>query len=77
MLGRRFAVRTSVTALLGFSAHADREGLLSALTPHASKAKALFLVHGENDQRLPLAKNLSERGFARVESPEDSRAFNF
>ena len=31
MLGRRFAVRTSVTALLGFSAHADREGLLSAL----------------------------------------------
>ncbi len=77
MLGRRFAVRTKVTALLGFSAHADREGLLAALTPHANKAKALFLVHGENDQRAPLARTLSERGFVRVESPEDSRPFTF
>ncbi|MBI5431714.1 MAG: MBL fold metallo-hydrolase [Planctomycetes bacterium] len=77
ILGHRFQVRAKVTTLNGFSAHADREGLLAALTPHARRASALFLVHGENDQRLPLARELAERGFARVESPEDARKFEF
>ena len=77
ILGHRFQVRAKVTTLNGFSAHADREGLLAALTPHARRASALFLVHGENDQRLPLARELSERGFARVEAPEDARKFVF
>jgi metallo-beta-lactamase family protein len=77
MLGRRFAVRATITPLMGFSAHADREGLLAALTPHSARAKALFLVHGENDQRDPLARTLGERGFARVETPDDPRPFSF
>jgi predicted metal-dependent RNase len=55
----------------GFSAHADRDGLLATLTPLASQCKALFLVHGENDQRLPLARRLGQRGFARVECPRN------
>lgn len=77
MLGQRFQVRASVTPMLGFSSHADREGLLGALTPHAARAKALFLVHGEDDQRDPLATTLRERGFGRVETPDDSRVFRF
>lgn len=77
LLGNRYAVRAKVTPMLGFSAHADREGLLEALMPIAPHAKALFLVHGENDQRAPLARELRERGFARVETPEDDRAFGF
>ncbi|MCE9595959.1 MAG: MBL fold metallo-hydrolase [Planctomycetes bacterium] len=77
ILGHAFQVRAKVTTMNGFSAHADREGLLAALTPHAKRAKALFLVHGENDQRMPLARNLVERGFARVETPEDARRFEF
>lgn len=75
VLGHRFQVRAKVTTMSGFSAHADREGLLAALTPHARRAKVLFLVHGENDQRLPLARELREAGFASVETPEDARNF--
>jgi len=77
MLGRRFSVRATISALMGFSAHADREGLLAALTPHAARAACLFLVHGENEQRDPLALTLRARGFARVETPDDSRLFAF
>ena len=77
ILGRRFAVRATLTPLLGFSAHADREGLLAALTPHARNTQALFLVHGENDQRDPFALSLRELGFQRVETPDDSRPFAF
>ncbi len=75
ILGDRYAVRATVTSMLGFSAHADRDGLLAALTPHAPRAKTLFLVHGENDQRAPLARELRERGFADVQEPPDSRKF--
>ncbi|MCK6447334.1 MAG: MBL fold metallo-hydrolase [Planctomycetes bacterium] len=75
ILGHRFAVRAKVTTMNGFSAHADREGLLAALTPHARRASALFLVHGENDQRLPLARELANHGFSRIETPEDARVF--
>lgn len=74
MLGRRFEVRARVTPLLGFSAHADREGLIAALAPLAATTRVLFLVHGEDDQRDPLARALAERGFRRIETPDDDRA---
>lgn len=72
ILGFRHAVRARVTVMNGFSAHADRDGLLGALSPLAAQCKALFLVHGEDDQRLPLARSLRERGFGRVECPRNS-----
>ncbi len=75
VLGNRHLVRARITPMLGFSAHADRDGLLAALTPHAARAKALFLIHGEDDQRAPLARELGERGFARVECPADARGY--
>jgi metallo-beta-lactamase family protein len=59
----------------GFSAHADRDELLAALTPLAPSAQALFLVHGEDEQRAPLARNLRERGFARVEMPQNATPY--
>ncbi|MCY3004031.1 MAG: MBL fold metallo-hydrolase [Planctomycetota bacterium] len=77
ILGMSHVVRARVTVMNGFSAHADRDGLLQALTPLAAPCKALFLVHGENDQRLPLARTLRERGFARVECPRNSSTWKF
>ena len=56
----------------GFSAHADREGLIAALGPLAERARVLFLVHGEDDQREPLARNLVQHGYRRVECPRGS-----
>jgi CheY-like chemotaxis protein len=39
------------------------------------RARALFLIHGEDDQRKPLAEELSRRGFARVETPGGPETF--
>ena len=75
ILGERYAVHARVTNLLGFSAHADRAGLLAALLPHAASARKLFLVHGEADQRAPLAQALREGGFRDVIEPDDDRPF--
>ena len=69
ILGVRHNVRAKVTSIPGFSAHADKNGLIAALEPHASEARALFLVHGEEDQRKPLGRELAARGFRRVEEP--------
>ena len=75
ILGERYAVKARVTTLMGFSAHADRDGLLAALLPHVDHARKLFLVHGEPEQRAPLAATLRERGFREVLEPDDERAW--
>ncbi len=77
ILGLLHTVRARITPMLGFSAHADRDDLLRALTPHAGRSQALFLVHGENDQRRPLAEELRRAGYARVELPEGPEAYRF
>lgn len=69
IFGLMHKVRARITPMLGFSAHADRDELLAALVPAAGAARALFLVHGENDQRVPLSEELRRRGFRRVELP--------
>ena len=69
IFGAMYPVRARITPMLGLSAHADRDDLLAALLPHAERARVAFLVHGEDDQRKPLAAELGRRGFARVESP--------
>jgi len=75
IFGMMYPVRARVTPMLGLSAHADRDELLAALGPHADRAKAVFLVHGEDDQRKPLAAELGRRGFARVESPSGAETY--
>lgn len=69
LLGTTVPVRARVTSMQGFSAHADRDDLLAALTPLASGAEVLFLVHGEDDAREALRGTLSLRGFRRIEEP--------
>lgn len=75
IFGLLHTVRARITPMLGFSAHADRDELLQALRPVAGRAKALFLVHGENDQRVPLAEELRRSGFGRVEMPEGPQRY--
>ena len=77
ILGDSYPVRARITPMLGFSAHADRDDLLAALTPHAERAEALFLVHGEDKGRRALAEALGERGFRRIEEPVERQAFRF
>lgn len=75
IFGMLHQVRARVTPMLGFSAHADRDELLRALVPVAGRAKALFLVHGENDQRVPFAELLRRSGYARVELPAGPESY--
>jgi metallo-beta-lactamase family protein len=75
IFGSSHTVRARVTPMLGMSAHADKDGLLEALSPHAGRTSACFLVHGEDDQRKPLASELARRGFARVETPSDPETY--
>jgi metallo-beta-lactamase family protein len=76
ILGREVEVRARITSMLGFSAHADREALLEALTPLARHGDPLtFLVHGEDNARVPFEALLRERGFTRIERPPDARWF--
>jgi metallo-beta-lactamase family protein len=72
ILGFRHAVRARVTVMNGFSAHADRDGLTATLAPLAPRCRTLFLVHGEDDQRLPMAARMREHGFQRVETPHNA-----
>ena len=75
VLGRTYAVRARVTPMLGFSAHADRDELLAALAPHAGADRRVFLVHGEQPQRVPLGRELRRRGFGAVELPSSARVY--
>jgi metallo-beta-lactamase family protein len=74
ILGREVEVRARISPMLGFSAHADREALLAALAPLARAGDPLtFLVHGEDDARLPFADLLRAHGFTRLVLPADAR----
>ncbi len=75
ILGREVEVAARVTTMLGFSAHADRQGLLDALLPHAAHAQTLFLVHGEDEERGSLAQACEAGGFRHVVTPEDASPF--
>ncbi len=75
ILGESVPVNARVEVMTGFSAHADRRDLLAALSPHAHQAEALFLVHGEDDQRSALADEFRQRGFAHVEMPQMNQSF--
>ncbi|TAH37147.1 MAG: MBL fold metallo-hydrolase [Planctomycetota bacterium] len=75
IFGDSKVVRAHVISMPGFSAHADRGDLLAALTPHAERARALFLVHGEDGPRRALAQACAQAGFRRIEQPVPEQGF--
>ncbi len=56
--GRQFRVRAKIAQIFGFSAHADRAGLLKWLSHYKTPPKQLFLTHGEEDVSLALADHV-------------------
>jgi metallo-beta-lactamase family protein len=65
-----YQVNADVVQIHGFSAHADRDGLLELLTAVQHDAKRVCLVHGEQEQRDALADKLRALGFNNVEVPQ-------
>ena len=76
IFGERIAVHGAVHTLNGFSAHAGQTGLLNWFGRMASSRPRLFLTHGEERAREPLASKIRERfGIeAELPGPEQSAA---
>ncbi|MFQ5613535.1 MAG: MBL fold metallo-hydrolase RNA specificity domain-containing protein [Anaerolineae bacterium] len=77
ILGGDYRVRADVVRVEGYSAHADRNGLLNWLESGRQQGdpQRVFLVHGEEKSSLALADALRERGLPRVDVPERGQAF--
>lgn len=62
MMGTTIAVKSEVRRLEGFSAHADSEELLRWVDGFEKKPRKIFVVHGEPDASMALARRLNSKG---------------
>ena len=69
ILGEKIAVKASVHSLGGFSAHAGQSDLLNWLAPMAHCRPRVFLTHGEERGREPLAESIEQRFRIKPERP--------
>ena len=60
ILGEKIAVKASVYTINGFSAHADRDGLLEWLSAFRGSPE-IFIVHGEEEAALSFSKHVGKR----------------
>ena len=77
IFGEKHKVRCKIKSMDAFSAHADRRELLDYfefLPPE--RLKHVFLVHGEEDQALPLRDALRSKGYENVHFPAPGQVFN-
>jgi len=68
--GETHEVRCEVESLPGFSAHADRAGLLAWLQEAAQQAQAVFVVHGEQQAAFAFRDAATERLALPIYIPE-------
>ncbi len=74
ILGEEIAVKASIYTINGFSAHADRQGLLEWLEGFANTPE-IFLVHGEEKAINSLRDEIVERFGLPVRIPERGEEF--
>lgn len=76
IFGEPFHVRAQVESIEGFSAHADRSGLLEwAGRLDRRRLQHIFLVHGELEAAAALAQHLEAAGHRQVTVPERGQSF--
>ena len=64
ILGKSYPLRAQVVKLDGFSAHADRDEIMTFLKTSNLSIKNIAIVHGEEQQSLALEKHLNDNGFS-------------
>jgi len=76
ILGDLHKVAAQIKQMDYFSAHADQKGLLDYLkhSPN-NKLKHIFLVHGEEEQALPLKDKILNEGYKSVNYPKKGDVF--
>lgn len=76
IFGEEYKVRCKIKMMDYFSGHADQGELLEYLRLNSQKRlKNIFLVHGEEDQALPLREKLVSKGFRNVNFPVSGEKF--
>jgi len=75
IFGREYPRRAQVKTINGYSAHADRNGLLGWARPIAGDLKHAFVVHGDPEPAGALAEGLEQLGARNVAVPEQGGEF--
>ena len=76
VFGEEHRVRCAIKKIDDFSAHADQKELLNYLKFQSPrKLKNIFLVHGEEEQALPLRDMLMEKNYASVKFPSSGEEY--
>lgn len=73
--GDSVPVNARILRLDGFSAHADHNELMAALTPLRASAGRIFVIHGDPEPANALATDLRESGFSAVDVPAPGDSF--
>ncbi len=60
--GKRINIKAGVHEISGYSAHADRDDLLRWVKGFRGKPEKSFLVHGEEESKRVLKKELNAIG---------------
>jgi metallo-beta-lactamase family protein len=75
ILGQRYPVRARVAQINGFSAHADRDGLLKWLSSLRRSPRRLFVTHGESSVSQHFAALVKDKTGWEVTVPEYQEEF--
>jgi metallo-beta-lactamase family protein len=70
ILGREHPVRARVAQIHGFSAHADRDGLMRWLSGFKKAPRHLFVTHGESESAVSFGSFVREKTGWEVSVPE-------
>ena len=77
IFGEMYEVRAHIVHIDGYSAHADRAGLLEwAGRFDQKRMKRIFLVHGEEEGYTALKSGLEQIGFSNVTIPARGESFD-
>jgi len=69
IFGDEYRLRAQVKIIDAFSAHADRDELLSWIGRTAPHLKGVFVVHGEEEASLALAEGIGKLGVGNISVP--------
>lgn len=76
ILGEEHSVKSKIKTMDYFSGHADQNELIDYLRLNPTKKlKNIFLVHGEEEQALPLKEKILQKGYKNVDFPLSEEKF--